>query len=277
MKKSSKKQIAEQSLQIIKEGFYVHQDKQVDVKHHLDVTVNGTFTVSPDEWSTFLGQQRTHAFETIISVTDASSIAAISEQTDEMKIGVLNFASAKNPGGGFLGGASAQEESLARSSGLYASLTKDMTLYNHNRNHSTFLYSDYMIYSPQVSFWYNDAGETFEQPLYADVITAPAPNLGAMIQHQRMEEMEHLEPVLKSRMDKVLCLAHQQQIECLILGAWGCGVFRNDSKTVARLFKEIIDEKYTGCFRKIVFAVYDSSINQSKLHAFEEIFVNNLI
>ncbi|HBR75644.1 MAG TPA: TIGR02452 family protein, partial [Cyanobacteria bacterium UBA11159] len=38
------------------------------------------------------------------------------------KIGVLNFASAKNPGGGFLRGTQAQEESLARSSALYKSL-----------------------------------------------------------------------------------------------------------------------------------------------------------
>jgi uncharacterized protein (TIGR02452 family) len=107
-----------------------------------------------------------------------------------LRIVILNFASAKNPGGGFLGGASAQEESLARSSCLYPSQTKDWTMYHFNRNQTDFLYSDYMIYSPNVVFWFDDNGISFESPIQVDVITSPAPNKGAMLQHNRKGEQK---------------------------------------------------------------------------------------
>ena len=56
-------------------------------------------------------------------------------------------ASAKHPGGGFLGGARAQEESLARSSGLYACINGN-PMYDHHKAHGDAMYTDYAIYSP---------------------------------------------------------------------------------------------------------------------------------
>jgi uncharacterized protein (TIGR02452 family) len=41
------------------------------------------------------------------------------------------------------------------------------------------------------------------------------------------------------RTDKMLSLALHQGNEVLILGAWGCGVFKNDPKEIAGLFKNI--------------------------------------
>jgi uncharacterized protein (TIGR02452 family) len=57
----------------------------------------------------------------VVNETTLQGIAALHEEGAE-RIGALNFASAKNPGGGFLNGSEAREESLARSSALYASL-----------------------------------------------------------------------------------------------------------------------------------------------------------
>jgi uncharacterized protein (TIGR02452 family) len=85
------------------------------------------------------------------------------------KIGVLNFASAKNPGGGFLKGAQAQEESLARSSGLYASLLKGREYYDFHRSHSSLLYSDRIIYSPSCPIFRTDDGTLLEQPYLVDI------------------------------------------------------------------------------------------------------------
>ncbi|MEP6929685.1 MAG: TIGR02452 family protein, partial [Flavobacterium sp.] len=104
------------------------------------------------------------------------------------------------------------------------------------------------------------------------IITAPAPNKGAMLQHNRKEEIAETEQTFKKRMDKVLAIASQQKNDTIILGAWGCGVFRNEPKDVAHLFKEIITEKYAGSFKKIIFAVFDNSEKKSNYKHFEEVF-----
>jgi uncharacterized protein (TIGR02452 family) len=79
----------------------------------------------------------------------------------------LNFASAKRPGGGFLGGSQAQEESLARASGLYPCIVQFQEMYETNRRCGTCLYTDHMIYSPQVPVFRDDEGRLLEEPFLA--------------------------------------------------------------------------------------------------------------
>lgn len=45
------------------------------------------------------------------------------------------------------------------------------------------------------------------------------------------------------------------------MGAWGCGVFKNDTASVARQFRHHLVEggAFRGAFRKVVFAVTDWS------------------
>lgn len=52
----------------------------------------------------------------------------------------------------------------------------------------------------------------------------------------------------------MIALAHGHQN--IVLGAWGCGVFRNDPKDIARYFKEVIFAEFADRFQKIVFAIY---------------------
>jgi hypothetical protein len=43
---------------------------------------------------------------------------------------------------------------------------------------------------------------------------------------------------------------------CIILGALGCGAFCNDSATVARCFREVLQEPlYAGRFESVIFAI----------------------
>jgi len=263
MNKNYRVEIANKTLEIVKNGFYEYKGKKIVIEKELKESIENTFTIAPKDWDAILETPIEDMFETDIVTKNCSTIEAIFEEKNG-KICVLNFASAKNPGGGFLGGASAQEESLARSSNLYETQIKNKAMYDFNRNQSSFLYSDYMIYSPNVLFWNDDNGNYFEKPLVADVITAPAPNKGAMLQHNRKEEIAQTEEIFKKRMDKVLAIALQQKSDTIILGAWGCGVFRNEPKDVAQLFKEIIAEKYAGAFKKIVFAVFDNSEKKIK-------------
>ena len=197
----------------------------------------------------------------------------VTEVACAFRVGVLNFASARNPGGGFLAGAQAQEESLARSSGLYHSLLKCQSYYHYHRVHRSGLYSDRMIYSPHCPVFRNDDGALLEQPYFVVFITAPAPNAGA-VQHNQPSLVAQIEGVLRERAAKLLGLAACHRREVLVLGAWGCGVFRNDPAMVAGIFSELIapNGRYWGRFRKVVFAVLDTSRSQGTYQAFVERF-----
>lgn len=145
-------------------------------------------------------------------------------------------------------------------------------MYKYNRGRSTYLYSDYMIYSPEVVFWMDDEGKLLKEPVIADVLTSPAPNKGAMIQNNCPDQIKKLEFTFRSRIEKMLRLAASQEVECLILGAWGCGVFRNEPVEVATYFHELLTGEYQGRFKKIVFAVYDRSKSQDCYNAFSLVF-----
>lgn len=258
------KELAERTLRIIQTGTYEVNGKTIYVKEEIGDCNFDTKTYSPEALDALRDKTIPGKNEkTEIVVQNASTIAAILHYNDKLKTAVLNFASAKNPGGGFMGGAVAQEESLARSSSLYASQTKETTLYDFNRKQSSFLYSDYMIYSPGVVFWMNDEGELLDPPVMVDVITSPAPNKGAMLQHGRKKEIDNIESVFKNRMDKVLALAASKDVERIVLGAWGCGVFRNEYEDVASWFAEIIENKYRNTFKQIVFAIYGRKNDES--------------
>lgn len=273
MSKHKNAYIAERTLEIIDTGILVRETDQIDVSAAIHSSVDRTFTLSPEELEKLAREPivAPGTFETELLVTHQSTIEALLHESAYRKTTVLNFASAKNPGGGFIGGASAQEESLARSSSLYASLTKNLTMYQYNRAHSSFLYSDYLIYSPDVLFWMNDNGDFLDKPVPVHVITSPAPNKGAMLQHHRENELEALEDTFKRRIDHMLATAFSQQSECLILGAWGCGVFQNDPVKVAGYFKELLEGKYANCFKKIVFAIYGRK-DVAILNIFKEAF-----
>src|SRR5262249_27235149 len=147
--------------------------------------------------------------------------------------------SAKNPGGGFLNGSLAQEEALACASGLYPCLLAAPEYYERNRANRSALYLDLAIFSPRVPFFRNDAGILLEKPVLASVITDPAPNAGAVAQNEP-RNLQHVESVLKRRAELILQIAAAHQVERLVLGAWGCGVFRNDPNVVASTFAELL-------------------------------------
>jgi uncharacterized protein (TIGR02452 family) len=185
-------------------------------------------------------------------------------------IGCLNFASAKNPGGGFLNGSLAQEEALACASGLYPCLLKAPEYYEKNRLNRSALYLHAAIYSPLVPFFRTDAGVLIEKPVLASVITAPAPNAGAVAINEP-HNYKQVEPMLKRRAELVLAIASAHNVQHLVLGAWGCGVFRNDPRIVARIFADLIgsENKFRGRFKSVIFAVYDRSENLATYGAFK--------
>ena len=188
-------------------------------------------------------------------------------------IACLNFASARNPGGGFLGGAQAQEEALARASALYHCLLAAPEYYERNRANRSAVYLDLVIFSPHVPFFRKDAGDLLEKPVLASVITAPAPNRGAVSQNEP-RNLPLVEAALRRRAEMILHVAQAHGVEGLVLGAWGCGVFRNDPAKVASIFATLIRPpgRFAGVFRDILFSVYDRAEPPLALRAFANAF-----
>ena len=169
----------------------------------------------------------------------------------------LSFASAKYPGGCFLGGARAQEESLARSSGLYACL-KDCRMYAYHHARHDAMYSDYVIYSPEVPVFRNHDGDLLERPWCMSIITSPAANATALGEYvpARLAEVP---AVMADRTAKVLAVAARHDHETLVLGAWGCGAFGIESAIMARVCHEALTGRFRGVFKNVVFAIADRS------------------
>ena len=141
------------------------------------------------------------------------------------KVAVLNFASYKNPGGQFINGSMAQEEALCHKSNLYNILKQFQEYYSWNSKHlNRGLYLNRAIYTPGVIF------ENGSETRKFDVITCAAPNK-SLIRYGNFTAEEN-KKILYDRIRFVLDIAEENQVETLILGAWGCGVFRQDPKEV---------------------------------------------
>lgn len=246
----------------------------VSLKESLDYAVSNTILYSPGDLV-----EANESFKPAgdgvveIEVTEETTSAAGKRILSVNKnVVVLNFASAKSPGGGFLNGARAQEEDLARKSGLYACLKPQSAYYVANKKCKSYLYTDHLIYSPKVPFFRDENLVLLDVPYLLSVITSPAPNVGEALQGDIKSSQEIVE-VLERRTKDILLAAKINYHRCLILGAWGCGIFRNDPQEVSRSFlKHLKDPCFTGCFDKVTFAIYDLYPEKTLLKTFKQTF-----
>ncbi len=186
---------------------------------------------------------------------------------------VLNFASAKNPGGGFLNGARAQEESLARSSALYATLAPS-PMYALHRASGDAMYTSWMIHSPDVPVFRDDErGHLLEEPYACAFLTSPAPNKKVVVERDPSRAAE-ADRVMRERVDRALAIAALHGHRHLVLGAWGCGVFGNDPAVVADAFQGALEGSMSGAFDEVVFAVLDWSEERRFVRPFAERFAS---
>jgi uncharacterized protein (TIGR02452 family) len=272
-----RKAMAEETRAAVEQGFYVLGDgTRVDISPLLRAACDGTTLFRPDQLQ---GLSRTQAAAPggppRIEVTGESTLDAGRRLVEREKIddvAVLNFASARNPGGGWLGGARAQEEDLAVSSALVACLMKAPAYYEANRKLDSLVYTDHLIYSPRVPFFRHEDGSFMASPFPLSVITAPAPNAGEHLR-RKPDGATLVRITLERRAAYVLAVAKERRHRTLVLGAWGCGVFRNDPDQVAGIFRGwLADARFRGAFDRIVFAVLDRSASRDTLRAFERAF-----
>lgn len=184
-----------------------------------------------------------------ISVVGLDIASAIAENGNSGKLCVLNFASFKNPGGGYINGAMAQEEALCGVSTLYPVLSAfEDKFYKFNRkNMNNGMYLNRALYSKDIFF---------TSKVTADVLTCAAPNLSSALRYNNKEVLDGNNKVVKSRIRFVIDIALDNNVDTIILGAFGCGVFKQDAKEVAKAFQSVLvkDGKMLS-FKKVIFAI----------------------
>mmetsp|Transcript_108675 Transcript_108675/g.316158 ORF Transcript_108675/g.316158 Transcript_108675/m.316158 type:complete len:589 (-) Transcript_108675:545-2311(-) len=227
-------------------------------------------------------------------------------------VAVLNFASGRRPGGGFVKGGVAQEEDNCLCSSLYPCLSQDAMSPHYAANaHETKggrggkgggadaggakVYTDSMILSPAVPIFRDgDTHELLDRPFLASVISAPAVNCRTQ-RHQTVvsqprsrkreggrrnvdvaaaadaaadaatdaatdavtDEQQAVRAIMLRRMRRVLAIAATHGHTHLVLGAWGCGVFKGDDRFVASTWMELLvpGGEFGGVFERVVFAI----------------------
>lgn len=186
------------------------------------------------------------------------------------KICCLDFANNHSIGGGpwYAG---AQEESMCRTSTLYPCLcAKKEEFYDkHIQEYETHkiddMGNDDLIYIPDVVVFKTDESIPKLKPeaewFKTDVIAAAAPQLFRGYEEKRYREL------MTSRIKRILDVAAKEKAEVLILGAFGCGAFRNPPEIVAEIFASLI-KNYS--FETVEFAVFCRGANTANYDIFRE-------
>jgi uncharacterized protein (TIGR02452 family) len=265
--------VATETVAIIERGDYrAPSGATISVRSQVDAAIAGTLLYAPGALDRSEPGDPSAA-PPRVEVTAESTAAAgrrLVEAERIPRVVALNFASARNPGGGFLRGAKAQEEDLARCSALYPCLTRAPRYYEVNRACTSLIYTDHIIYSPDVPFFRDERLTLLEAPFLLSIITAPAPNAGEELRRDK-DAGPLIHSALERRAARVLAAAAAHGHRCLVLGAWGCGVFRNDPGAVADVFARWLENpRFRGAFDRVVFAIYDRSPGQATLRAFEQ-------
>lgn len=192
--------------------------------------------------------------KTEISVERIDCLVAAQQLVDDgYNPAVLNMASFKQPGGGVKNGSAAQEENLCRRTNLYKSISKfEKNGYPLDINWGA-------IYSPVVTIFRKTEAENYgfmDEPYVVDFITAAA------IKHPKLNGDGTLEQktrdILKNKVRQILNVGLYYRNDSLVLGAFGCGAYGTPPIEMAKIFREVLGERfYRGAYKKIVFAVLD--------------------
>ena len=159
---------------------------------------------------------------------------------------ILNMASSFKPGGGVIKGAKAQEEDLCRRSNLYPSLLHFEDKYPIPKFGG--------IYTKDIQV-FRSVGQynLLHEPFFCSCISFPGIKLE---DPANIGNEEKFMINLKGKIRGILRIAVLKKHGKLVLGALGCGAYKNPPDLVAKAFKEVLEEKeFEGRFEEICFAI----------------------
>ena len=184
-----------------------------------------------------------------ISVINSDSVSALVKYYQSGKTCVLNMASYKRPGGGVRNGARAQEECLFRCSNLCTAIGTE----HYPLEDTEALYTTDAVFFKDVEYDYIPE-------VKCDVVTIAALRLHGIIgengEMSYESDVADYRNITKNKIRLMLSLAAKHGVRNIILGAWGCGVFKNDPEIISSYFHEVlVQECYSGLFNQVVFAI----------------------
>lgn len=189
-----------------------------------------------------------------VTVEDIDTIgAALKLAKDGAKVAILNFASAWQPGGGWLKGASAQEECLCYRSTLFASIAAATPHYaDHHVNE--YPYNPHrFLYTPNMFIYRDENGDVMSEPVKIGCFSCAAVDYRQLSKHPNLDRARGNE-IMGERINAILTAMNLIGYTHIVLGAWGCGVFKNFPKEIAGKFNEyLFTNKNT--FKRIIFAI----------------------
>jgi len=257
------------------------------LKRYTEIAVNNTYVIDEN----FSSAKKPHRSDEKVYFQESLTLITAYRLADEgKKTAVLNFANSVNPGGGVEYGANAQEEYLCRASNLYNCLISDNAkpyydynsqLLKANSNNGMFLGSDKIVYSPGVTFFKEDIGyqpdtsydssqEFTAKWRNIDVITCAAPYFKSKRYALADDKLLSL---MQKRIRNILEAAIDQDIQSLVLGAFGCGAFNNPPDVVAKAFQNVLlEERYLHSFSDVVFAIKRTGLFCENIEAFDTAF-----
>lgn len=207
----------------------------------------------------FVSTQKRKEEHAVINICSGTTFSIVRNYLQYGRVAVLNFANPVIPGGGVGNGAMAQEECLCRSSNLYACISASNVYeeyYGYHRNLKNYFYSDRLIYTKDVTVFKNDniVPQIMPQEYWfsVDIITCSAPFIGK----RKYTNKKALKEIFKGRIKNIFEAAIDNEVDVLVLGAFGCGAFKNPPQVVAEAFYDvIIENEYDKRFKYIVFAI----------------------
>lgn len=252
------------AVELARAGHYTRADgARVELAEAVRLAIAARRSVPPD--AALPSPPAPRFARTEVQVVQETTLEAARRlQREGREVLALNFANGVNPGGGFLHGARAQEETLCRSSALYLTLEGD-PMYAAHAARDPAASSDWTILSPGVPVFRTEDGRPLDAPWTLDVATCAAPYAPRIGQPRSGD-------LLEARIHRLLAVARAGGWTSLVLGAWGCGAFANDPVRTARDHRAALEGAFDGAFEEIVFAIADWSPERRFLGPFRDVF-----
>ena len=247
--------VPEQNHQIVKSGLYYVEKERIATVYNMNHNYIETVMRTPFRCGTPI----------VVSIYSPTKAAILAHQKNEIdQICILNFADPVTPGDGYLKGQFSREAKLCRETLLYPTIDGNRMYRENRRSGKPEEGSDIMIFSPDVYLLRDDYDNPLPKPFKLHLISSsPADGFKVIKSLDLME----------TRIRKVIRLAAYKKIDVLILGAFGCGAFRNEPKPIARIFRKVlVDEGLKDQFKSVTFSVNGEC---NVRYAFQDVFPAN--